>query len=252
MSFETIGATEMIKGAGKPQGDGTRHGQTDAGTELASIKETAEWLAKHSPTVMDEAAISRASQHNVGLMVKYEGRYPEGPNGEKMPSYNVAVGCKVNGTDDDRKAALADLRNFQTPAPLRNIEAWIVELTALTAGRGREGVNASVTLNAYGSRLAQYPADVARYALLKHSWTWFPSWAELEAVCEAKAAPRRNMIAALSRPAPEPEPERRVATQEERERSAAYLAEQMPHIPNAQRQAAIDEALKGECFQKEP
>ena len=36
----------------------------------------------------------------------------------------VATGCEVS-PDGDHDAALADLLNFMTPAPIREIEAWL-------------------------------------------------------------------------------------------------------------------------------
>ena len=51
----------------------------------------ATWLAGQRPLDMDKAAVSRALSHGVGLRVKYEFRYPEGPNGEHLPSYMIAV-----------------------------------------------------------------------------------------------------------------------------------------------------------------
>lgn len=197
---------------------------------------------------MDKAAVSRASQHNVGLMVRYEGRYPSGPNGESLPSYQVAVDCHVEGSEDDRRAALADLRNFDTPAPIREIEAWLAELSVISASRQREGMESALMLEAYASRLATYPADVVRYALLTKSWKWWPTWDELKSVCDAKAGPRRHMIAALQKPAPDPEPQRRAATQAERDRIQALVDEMFPNKSPEMRKAAVDEAMKGDCM----
>lgn len=201
---------------------------------------------------MDKAAVSRAQSHGVGLAVKFEGRYPTGQNGEYLPSYQVATACAIEGTDEQRQAALADVVKFMTPAPVRNIEEWIAELSVITAGRGKEGFDAELLLNAYSARLSEFPADVVRYALLKHSWKWFPTWAELETVCKAKTGPRKHMIAALSQPAPDPEPKRRPPTQDEKDRIAALIAEQFPNVPQGWRDRATAEATKGDCMTDEP
>ena len=190
----------------------------------------------------------RASSHGVTLEVRYEGRYPTGPHGEILPSYQVATDCQINGTDEQRAAAIADLRNFETPAPVPQVEGWLAELSVITAGRGREGFDAELMVTAYASRLSQYPADVVRYALIDKSWKWFPTWAELEQVCRAKASPRRYMIAALSRPAPDPAPTRRPPTQDERDRIAQLVSEQFPNVPQSWRDRAVDEATKGDCM----
>lgn len=195
------------------------------------------------------AAVSRALSHGVSLTVRYEGRYPTGENGETLPSYMVTVSCEAAG--GDREAALADLRNFQTPAPIPQIEQWLAELSVLTAGRGAEGFSAKLLVTAYSSRLAQYPADVVKYALLKHRWKWFPSWAELEQVCEAKAAPRAHMIHALSQPEKPAQPKRRPPTPEERARIAALIAEKFPDVPQTWRDRATEEVTKGDCMTDE-
>lgn len=194
---------------------------------------------------MDKAAVSRASSHGVTLEVKTDLRFPTGPNGERLPSYVVAVGCDVDGAAEQREAALADLKNFMTPADTREIEAWIAELSVITAGRGREGFDAELMVSAYSSRLRAFPADVVRWALLKKSWKWFPTWDELEKACKAKSGPREHMIYALSKPPSKPEAPRARPTAEEKERIAALVAEKFPGVPEYLRNRAVDEITKG-------
>ncbi len=182
--------------------------------------------------------------------MKYEGRYPSGPNGERLPSYQVAVGCEVHGDAVAVQEALDDLRNFMTPAPIRSIEAWLAELSVLTAGRGREGLDAELLVSAYTGRLSQYPADVARHVLLGKSWKWFPSWDELEKLCEAMASPRRHMIAALERGPVEPEKPRQEPTQEERDRIDALVKEMFPKASKEWREAAAHEAAKPDYLRR--
>lgn len=121
---------------------------------------------------MDKAAELRAKSHGVDLAVRTELRFPSGPNGEHLPSYSVAVGCEIEGSDEDRARSLVDLENFQTPAPIRQIEDWLAELSVICASRGRGDVEAALMVNAYSSRLATYPADVVRDVLLGTSWKW--------------------------------------------------------------------------------
>ncbi|MFV1536937.1 hypothetical protein VXL81_07290 [Phaeobacter sp. JH204B] len=201
---------------------------------------------------MDKAAVSRALSHGVNLEVKFEGRYPTGPNGEYLPGYEVAVGCRIHGTTAQREAAIEDLKKFQTPAPIPQIERWLAELSVLTAGRGTDGIAAELQLTAYSSRLAQFPADVVRYALLQQTWKWFPSWDEIERLCKAKSSPRRHMIAALSQPEPDPEPVRRPPTDDERARIQAMVDEMFPRQSPEDRKAAVDIALKGDCMVGDP
>ena len=252
MTFTRIGQTGQTLAAGSQPVGGTRLGGTELEIRPQGSSEIAVWLASKAPVDMDKAAVSRARSHGVDLAVKFEGRYPTGPNGEYLPSYQVATACAIEGTDEQRKAALADVVKFMTPAPVRSIEEWIAELSVITAGRGKEGFDAELLLNAYSARLSEFPADVVRHALLKHSWKWFPTWAELEAVCKAKTGPRKHMIAALSQPAPDTEPTRRPPTQEERDRIAALIAEQFPNVPQSWRDRAAEEATKGDCMTDEP
>lgn len=197
---------------------------------------------------MDKAAVLRAQSHGVALEVKFEGRYPTGPNGEYLPSYQVATSCSIFGDDKQRASALVDLQKFMTPPTVRRVEDWLAELSVITAGRGKEGFDAELLINAYSSRLSEFPADVVKYALLKHRWKWFPTWAELETVCVSKAGPRKHMIAALMTPSPPPEPTRRAATQEEKDRCAAHVAELFPNVPQAWRDRAVEETMKGDCM----
>lgn len=192
-------------------------------------------------------AVSRLHTHGVMAEVKYEYRFPSGPNGEYLPSYAVAVGCDLNA-GGDRAAALADMQNFLTPAPVRHIEGWLVELSAITAGRGRDGFDAEVMLSAYSARLSQYPADVVRHVLLKQAWKWFPTWADLEKMCNAMTGPRKHIIRALEQPPPAPEPVRREPTAEEKARVQALVDELFPMRSPEMRKAAVDEAMKGRCI----
>lgn len=187
---------------------------------------------------MDKAAASRASQHGVDLRVKYEGRYPAGQNGEALPSYMVAVACEAHGGTS--AAAIADLEKFLTPAPNRQIEAWLAELSVICAKRRDGEFDETLRLEAYASRLSRYPADVVRHVLLERSWQFWPTWAELEKICDAKSAPRRHMLHAMKNP-PEEIEERQPPTQAERERIRALIDEKFPQISSEWREAAKDE-----------
>jgi len=197
---------------------------------------------------MDKAAVSRASSHGVGLKVRYEGRYPVGPNGERLPSYDVAVSCDVDGSPEDAQRALDDLRNFMAPAPMLKIEEWIARLSVVTAKRRDDEFSEELRVMEYASRLSRYPADVVRSVLLQGTYKFFPTWDELEKRCEAMTSPRKHMISALERGPQEPERERRQPTQEERDRVQALVDEMFPQKSPEMRKAAVNEALKGECF----
>lgn len=252
MTFTRIGQTgQTLVGKSLPE-DGSKRGGTELETKPQGSCEIAAWLGSQRPADMDKAAVSRASSHNVALTVKMDLRFPVSENGETLPSYMIAVGCDVQGSEADRMRAVADLRNFETPADTRQIEEWLAELSVITASRSREHMESALMLTAYASRLRQYPADVVRDAVLRKSWKWWPTWDELRQHCEMKAGPRRHMIAALSKPIPPKEPEARPPTQEERDNIQRLVDEKFPLMPSDMRKAAVDEALKGNCMKEAP
>ncbi len=197
---------------------------------------------------MDAAAVSRALSHGVALEVKFQSLFPVGDNGERVGSYTVAIGCHISGTQVARSAALADLINFQTPADVRLIEDWLAELSVISASRARDEMESAMTVNAYASRLQEYPADIVRDALLVRTWKWWPTWDELRKHCEAKAGPRRQMIAALQQPEPEPQPRKRPATDDEKVRIQMLIDDMFPNRSPEMRKAAVTEALRGNCM----
>lgn len=230
---------------------GKQPGKIGAVSLRPDTKAVAEWLAKQRPADMDSAAVSRASQHGVGLRVKFEHRFPSGPNGEYMPSYTVAVGCEVGGNSAGLEAAIADLKNFMTPAPLRTIEAWLAEVSVIVARGKDDDFGDELRLAAYSGRLARYPADVVRSVLLDARYKFWPTWEELAKRCDALTGPRVHMIAAMERGIPDHEPKRRAATEEERARVQALVDEMFPMRSPDMRKAAVDEALKGNCMTDE-
>lgn len=228
---------------------GSNAGQTGAVQLQPDTSAVAAWLSRQQPEDMDKAAVSRASQHGVGLQVKYEGRYPTGANGERLPSYIVAVACAVS-PGGNHAAALADLRNFMVPAPMRDIEGWLAVLSVTVAKRKDDSFTEELRLTTYASRLARYPADVAR-TVTAATYGFWPTWEEMEKRCEALTGPRRQMIAALER-GPIPEPTRRPATQEERDRIQALVDEMFPGQAPDDRTRAVDELLRGNCMTVTP
>ena len=123
-------------------------------------------------------------------------------------------------------------------------------MSVITAGRGPDGISAELLVTAYSSRLKAYPADVVRWALLTKTWKWFPTWDELDAVCKAKASPRRQMIAALSKPFSEQEPEFVAPTDEEKKRMADLIAEKFPGASKQWQDAALREMEKPDYLKR--
>jgi hypothetical protein len=149
------------------------------------------WLSRRSPEEVSKVAVSRASQHNVALRMRTEWRYPQ-----DRPSYEVLVQCQMDGPAENKAALVADLERLMTPAPIREIEGWLAELSVIVARRPQEEVDEAVRLTAYSSRLAQYPADVARHVLLEMRWKFWPTWEELASAADGLTSTRKVMIAA--------------------------------------------------------
>ena len=162
---------------------------------------------------MDKAAVSRASSHGVGLKVRYECRFPEG-----QPSYMAAVGCDV-APGGDKEAALADLRNFMTPSPMREIEGWLAELSVTVVKRKEDAFTEELRVTTYATRLARFPADVVK-AVTSQTYEFWPTWAEIEKRCLALTGPRVQMIAALER-VPDPVEQRELPSLERRKELVA-------------------------------
>lgn len=241
--FKPIGQIAQTETPGSRSVVGNNAGKVGAVASPADTSRVVEWLVRRRPADTDKAAASRASSHGVALRVRLESRYPSG-----QPSYDVAVGCDVRGTPAQIEAALSDLRNFMTPAPVRKIEGWLAELSVIVAKRAEDQFAEELRVSAYAARLSRYPADVVRQVLLIETYKFWPSWDELEKRCEALAGPRRHMIAALER-GPEPrEPQRRPATAEERAKIQAMVDELFPSHSQADRDAAVNHALSGNCM----
>jgi len=134
-----------------------------------------------------------------------------------------------------------------TPAPMRKVEEWIARLSVVSAKRKDDAFSEELRVLEYSSRLSRYPADIVRHVLLERSYKFFPTWDELQKVCDAMTSPRRHMIAALER-GPERKEERRPPTDDERQRINDYIKELFPDADSAMREAAVNEALKGDCM----
>lgn len=179
-------------------GTGTRLGEL--GSETPEGLRLAEWLAARQPKDVDQAAVSQASRRGVSLEVLCDYRFPKDERGNSLPFVTIVKGCSVGGDDAARSLVAEDLRKLSVAAPSREIEAWLAELSVITARREADEFTETLRLEAYASRLRRYPADVAREAVLGRSWKFWPSWAELQQVCDQLHAPRKAMIAAIDAP----------------------------------------------------
>ena len=182
------------------------------GSATPESSRAAAWLVQRRPADVDRAALSRASSLNAGLEIRVVDGLP--------------VKVTVAGPADARERAAAAMAGFLTPAPERQIEEWLAELSVITRRKQDDDITEGLRLSAYTWRLAEYPADVAKEALLRHSWLFFPAWAELREVCEKLAAPRRAMLWHLQN-APQSEPEARDLPSLERRAEMVEMAKRM-------------------------
>lgn len=156
--------------------------------EIHKPNQIAAWLAQRSPIEVDKALRLQASRLGVGLTVRYDGATP--------------TRCDAQGSLTQLDAVKLMIRRAMQHAEPSQIEGWLAELSVIAPSRKEDGFTAELKLAAYTGRLGAYPADVVRAALLSHRWPFWPSWAELAAVCDRLVTPRLVMLAAK---VPDPE-----------------------------------------------
>lgn len=181
-----------------------------------------EWLSGRNPADVDRAAVSQASRRGVTLDVVRDFKVERDANGNAIGSYAPVRSVNVKGTPEARAVVKMELERLMVPAREESLEAWLAELSVITSRRQDDEFTETLRLTSYAKRLANYPADVARAALLEHSWKFWPAWVELEKVCEREVAARKAMIAALDR---EDQPPQERAARITAERAAEIMRE---------------------------
>lgn len=158
----------------------------------------------------------------------------ERPDGTIAPARVVTYWSASAETVDQVEAARRRLAHSLTPPARDQAIGWIAELSVITARRMDDDMTEDLRAAAYSRRLADYPADIARHALLVHRWKFFPTWAELADVCDALLAPRRQMQAALD-----------AAEREARERElkARALPTESAAVKTPEERAAVSASL---------
>ena len=93
-------------------------------------------------------------------------------------AYTIDGPCPV----DDINAAIAAIDAASQPMPARALGMLIAEVFSLTKRKKDDQITLDLVVEAYGSRLEQYPADIVHEVLSK--WPdqsmWWPSWHELK------------------------------------------------------------------------
>lgn len=160
----------------------------ELGVETPQNLEAAARLSALTPDQADKKTLSFLQQCKIELRVQHRLEYPADGGFRRIPTIVQAFGQPLS---DDQAAQLA---RFMTPAKQDDLEGWVAELAVVAPRRGEGEFSGALKLQAYTSRLKSYPADVAKAALLDHSWQFFPSWFELEKACESLVKFRRDLI----------------------------------------------------------
>lgn len=121
------------------------------------------------------------------------------PDDGSYRSVVVAVRCIGDPLNDDQ---LSRLKGFFTPADDGQIERWIAELSVIAARRADDDMSEALRLRAYRDRLAGYPADIVKDVLLRQTWKFFPTWAELHEKLESAMVRRRSILRAAENAEP--------------------------------------------------
>lgn len=203
---------EVSMPTGRIDPTGTLANQTAAGSNagrggaVASPPDTqdvARRLAARSTAEIDSLMVSSAQSCGVDLRerIDWVSSYTK-PDGTHVPARVVKLGWAAKAQSQDQIEAAIDKLDAALTAPTRDqVEMWLVELSVITARKVDAAETEELRVTAYASRLADYPADVVREALVVRTWKFFPTWAELQEMCEKLVAPRRAMRKALEQAA---------------------------------------------------
>ena len=183
----------------------------------------------------------------------------------------IVTGCKIlpavdaDGVIGDDaeflRSALSRVHEALRPCGPVQAMQFLRLLKARTKARSLDQADEAISAAAYADWLANYPADVAQEAC--EYWargnTWWPSWAELQAILDRRAAPRLAIRKALQeatnpkaaplylgKPMPETRPERLKAS------IASWLRHGKPfRAARIERELAAEEGREPEEWAKE-
>ena len=164
-------------------------------------------------------------------------------NGSRTPYRTVTWWDAKADSVSQIDAARRKVAHSLTPPTQDQAVGWLAELSVITARRMDDDLTEDLRAAAYSRRLSEYPADIARQALLAHRWKFFPTWAEVADVCDGLMEGRKKLIAALDLAEKEardrelkaralPTQQEAVKTPEERAEFAKSMAEIIAGIKN--------------------
>jgi len=84
------------------------------------------------------------------------------------------------------------------PASDREMAIWLAELSTISVRRSESAQEGALAITAYTRRLRDYPGDIVRDTLLNWAGKWFPTWAELKEILDARTGPRREIQNAIA------------------------------------------------------
>lgn len=158
------------------------------------------------PEENTERLLSLLRTNGCSVVIKHRLMFPTNPStGEPSGWRDVVKGAEVALTDGANiEKALRVAEASMAPAAPPNIGAWLTELHHITARRNEDADSATLTMAAYIKRLLQYPGDIVRQTLQEWSGKWFPTWAELKEILDARTAPRVAIRDAIAGMKPDP------------------------------------------------
>lgn len=181
-----------------PKAQPSRTGTPDGERGLAMPASSGQRLATATPAQVNNSLASLARQCGVELNVRKDYKAEYDRHGAFLGWKDTGrVIALVDGKPANIDAMASRIVGAFEPATVDQVEEWLVELSMLAPRRADGDGNDLLRLEAYGRRLADYPADVVREALLGRVWRFWPSWAELHDVCEELTAQRRAVRDAL-------------------------------------------------------
>lgn len=193
--FTPIGRIGEIVTHQSQRADGNSAGPIGA-AQLPQNMRVVQWLEARAPSAVDKVLQSQALSHNVALRVRYDTKSIL-EAGEITKTEFVVRGAEAVGQIEDMQEVAAKVASALTSADSARIEAWLAEMSVLVVKGKSDEFSDTLRLVSYTKRLAGYPTDVVRSALLDHKWQFWPSWKDLADLCDSLAAPRRAMAAAL-------------------------------------------------------
>ena len=172
-------------------GDETRRGPIGPGRGNAGVVKTSSTMDLRRLESLPDAEADREISRWLPLSVTLEPVYAR--------DLENVVPVKYRARGPGAQAALAILAETMTPASPEVVEDALTELALTTRGRSHKPDEAAARAAAYLARLSVYPADVVISCCRQWSDNspWWPEWAELRELCEARMRRRRLMAEAL-------------------------------------------------------